>query len=326
MEQLKTIDQRNVVNTFGKSKKLDWFTAENLERGLMGDILEIQKFSGRELRATLQSIFAGIQYEYRDEYKNTKNLFTDLHTFQDCFMRRFGNIKYFVREYGFPKTIPQRAFIFLSQLNELVKKDMKSIRLVEFGAAAGLLGSIFEYPEHYLQKFSRDLFWVNESKIPQTPHFEINYEGYDLHIIKTSLVPYFIWNDDHRERVENFITLARRPRHLKEEDLFKVLAREINSNELLDGVFFMTSFMLYQLSLEQKQEFLRLMQKCQARGATWLDLSRHHHDIPWLKSFSPGLVYNHNYFSVNGIPQKEIIEGSDDCKNWKDLDLSVGNY
>jgi hypothetical protein len=315
---------KNIINTFGASVGLDWFTEENLGKELVKEIKAIQSASGRNLRITLLSIFAAIEYLYNKEYENEKSdvreIFSEKIIFQNKFLRKYADIEKFVIEHGCQKSFPQRAFVFLDQLNEIVPEETSHIHLVEFGAAAGFLGHIFEYPDfhiHTLSEPKNEVFRVKK-KI-KTPHFKIDYHGYDLHIPSQEILPYFIWDLEKRERVQRYMKIYRRPRHLYIKDMFTVLDEYSGTNDDLSNVYFITSCMLYQLSDEAKTRFQDLMTILQGRGATWLDLSRHHHDIPWLEVIDQRLEYNHNYLSVDGIPRKRIIDGSEDCSNWTNV-------
>ena len=313
---------KKVINTLGASLGLDWFTAENLGIDLIYEIKQVQKTSGRNLRITLLSIFAAIEYLYTEEYQkeglDVREIFQEKISFQNKFLRKYDDIEKFVAEHGCQKSFPQRAFIFLDQLNEIVSTETKKIKLIEFGAAAGFLGHIFEHPSYYIEGLPKNDVFQVKRKI-QTPHFGIQYEGYDLHIPKQEIVPYFIWDIEKRERVQRYMQIYRRPRILHEKDMFMVLDTYLKTDDNLSDVYFITSCMLYQLSRGAKTRFQTIMTSLQERNAHWLDLSRHHNDIPWLEAITQQLEYDHNYLSVDGIPRKRIIDGVDDCSNWTNI-------
>lgn len=271
--------------------------------------------SSRNTLTKLLSIFPALEYvQYRTNKKlyslDYSYLYASKENFLNALEGKKREVARFVTEYGTQGSIPQRAFMILSFIHDyqLVPRG-KKLRIIEIGCAAGSLGKVFmNYHELINHPDFDHMFWIiDKTKLPRS--FNTEYIGFDVKIPPHELLPYFVWDKEKRQKVRLFVENTK---HLsietREENAFHYLDTYCPHDDIETVI--LTSFMFYQIP--KKLEFIK---KINHYGFHWIDISRNRNDIPHLVGYKNGYCY----LSLNGLPKRQVLDGSDDCPNWTDF-------
>lgn len=213
---------------------------------------------------------------------------------------------------GTQGNIPQRAAIVLDYIAHNMDQS-RSLTIVELGCSGGLLGRVFVHAQRiFSDNRFHQYFWLK--RVPAVPKQAVYYIGCDQERPDSKLLPFYIWNLEQRKKTALF--MQNHPNsgifmHMSIEHFLENHLRFITGDIIL-----LTSFVLYQIrdnSLVGK--IVRISE--QNSHVQWIDLSRAQ-DFPYNED-KYDLKDRWIYLFHNGTPKAHIINGSDDCPDWRYL-------
>lgn len=316
-------DLRAEIDFVGERKKIPWFTRELLSSGEFIDLIRCIQEARREstLRTTLYSLFPISEYvaylQGREvDFSKGKTPWFEL------LFDNTERIHSLAVKYGTQGNVPQRAAIILDYLRTGNMIPRFRATVIELGCSAGLLGTALCLSEEIFLRhnglFAKEYFWLKRMPHITTP-YDITYIGYDKVIPPLEMVPFFVWNKEKRGKVASFAETFKTKGVLFEKTFDSLL--DVERIESQEPVIFITAFVMYQLLQPEilHQKIMHLVRT--HRNVHWLDLSRNS-NLGCLfggSKHSRSLIENHVYLSHNSRPVAHIINGSDDCPDWRYL-------
>lgn len=206
-----------------------------------------------------------------------------------------------VAKYGNQATIPQRALAILSYLERI---QVNECSIIEIGASAGILGSVFS---HYPRLKQEDYGKYFSGSLRPDQNCSVTYTGFDLVEPNVAMLPYFLANPEHRRNLENVLNDFSLPT-IRTDDAFEFIGRHADKNTCI-----LTSFMMYQV--EEPLPFQEsILELCAETGALWLDMTRCTEATFPLFRGQP-VQTGYCYLRKNGRVVAHAVGGSDDMPN-----------
>ena len=267
-----------------------------------------QDTPNRNTTTTFLGIFPALEYALRDHGEmNRENIFGNHRFFKIVLFAKKHEIIDFVRQYGMPTNVPQRAFmpiVFLTK-NNLVQG--KRTLIAELGCGSGLSGVVFENYKDVLSSGQRNnLFWLHSGAYDELPfQFKAAYLGLGETVVEPEKIPYFTWDQRHRKEIELFLETYWRKicsLNIKETDPFATIKSAAKD---YDRVVILTSFEMYKHQDPAKYA-RQILKEFDEEKFVWLDISVNRPEIIWLASdrrLSKGDIY----LSYNGYPEMKVI-------------------
>ncbi len=300
----------------GQRKKVDWFNSRLADNEWFRKLVEQikQRRPQTSWRNIFYSLFPISEY-LKEKYEDGADILASFNNWQRFIKNNQAEFVSLVAKHGTQGNIPQRAAIMIDYLSRqmLIKKDNL---IIELGCAQGLIGQVFKNYNYFLTKPNKEkYFWLKRE--PQLPPLgtRFDYIGCELLPPPMELVPFFVQDRDKREKLKAFIQAIEKGSLIFKQSLDDFLATTYLNPQR--STIIITSFVLYQF--DQPEKIYRLLLQKIRGNIHWLDLSRNSKLSCLFETGNSKLKKNWIYLSHNGKPVAEIIDGSDDCPNWRYL-------
>ncbi len=299
----------------GSKQKLPWFGRKcALDPWFVGLVQELRTLN--PILSTRNILCALMPHSEHVASAKSDNMFISYKHWKSFVCENKERIVRRVVEHGTQRNLPQCAAILLDYLHHARSILTPTVRIVEFGCSAGLMGRAFlNAREVFAPEVAEKYFWL--TRLPRLGGAHIcSYVGVDKVIPSEDLVPYFIGDLEKREKLRCFMNDYACAGDLHEQAMEEYLVREsgVLSNM---PVLYVTSFLLYQFA-DPTQIAMRLQAFCEGRDDRhWLDLSRAEVLAGMFDDSAYTLDPTHIYLRHNGVPVAHVIGGSDDCPNWE---------
>jgi hypothetical protein len=304
----------------GNRKRLAWFNSSLANNPWLVRMVDeiVSRRQGTSVRNILYGLFPLSEYLADQASYGTTLFGTEAMWLAFAVPNERALIELSVR-YGTQGNIPQRAAIISDYALRKGLLHGEATQVVELGCSAGLLGRFLCHQQLLLSSAAlmQRYFWLKRLPLRKQNH-TFNYTGVDVAIPPDDLVPYFVQDHEKRAKTKLFVREVLSGGELVVDALEDYLLR-IGSMRTSDIMLLVTAFVLYHF--EQPESAINVL----------LDVVHAHHNIHWLdlsrnaglntlyRDYERHLVPNYVYLSDNGVPVAQIVNGSDDCPNWKYL-------